>query len=141
MTIDDRPSVFRTAWGWLGAVANILLGLYFCALGILGLIVGGDMFVPLAPVPPESAALALLLLGAFAAAASLLALSGGKLLRAPLLLWAVALFLTLAWAVFRSDYRFDGMEGFKAHGLMLLGSLALVYAGWARYRTPIPNRY
>lgn len=136
----SHSNQIRTAFGGLGAVANLLLGLYLCALGILGLIAGGDMFVPLVPVSPENAAVTLLLLGLFAVVASLVAISGGKLLRIPLLVWAAALFLALAAAVFRSDYRFDGIENFKTHGLMLLGSLVLVYASWVRFKTPPPRR-
>ena len=135
-----RPNRIKAAFGGLGAVANLLLGLYLCGLGILGLIAGGDMFVPLVPVSPENAAVALLLLGLFAVLASLIAISGGKWLRIPLLVWAVALFLALAAAVFRSDYRFDGIESFKTHGLMLLGALVLVYASWVRFKTPPPAR-
>ena len=135
-----QPNPIRAAFGALGAVANLLLGLFFCALGILGLIAGGDMFAPLVPVSPENAAVALLLLGLFAVIASVSAVSGGKLLRMPLLVWAVALFLALAAAVFRSDYRFDGIENFKTHGLLLLGSLVLVCASWARFKTPPPRR-
>ena len=130
----------RAAFGGIGAAANLLLGLYFCALGILGLIAAGDLFVPLVPVSPENAAVALLLLGLFAVIASLFAISGGKMLRIPLLVWAVALFLALAAAVFRSDYRFDGIEDFKTHGLLLMGSLVLVYASWVRFKTPPPRR-
>ena len=135
-----RPNRIRTAFGGIGAVANLLLGLFFSALGILGLIAGGDMFVPLVPVSPANAAVALLLLGLFAVIAALSAISGGKLLRIPLLVWAVALFLALAAAVFRSGYRFDGIEDFKTHGLLLLGSLLLVYASWVRFKTPPPRR-
>ena len=135
-----RPNRIKTILGGLGAVANLLLGLYFCGLGVLGLVAGGDMFVPLVPVSPENAAIALLLLGVFAVLASLVAISGGKLLRIPLVVWTVALFLALVAAVFRSDYRFDGIESFKTHGWMLLVSLVLVYASWVRFKTPTQAR-
>ena len=117
----------------------MLLGLYFCALGILGLIAGGEMFVPLVPASPENAAVVLLVLGLFAVVASVVAVTGGKFLRIPLLIWSAALFLALGAAVFRGDYRFDGIEDFRAHGLMLLGSLVLLYASWVRFTTP-PRR-
>lgn len=132
-------NAIRTGFGKLGAVANFLLGLYICGLGILGLIVGGEMFVPLVPVSPDNAAVALLGIGLFAVVASLVAVTGGKSLRIPLLLWSAALCIALVAAVFRGDYRFDGIESFRTHGIMLLGSLVLFYASWVRFKTP-PKR-
>ncbi len=137
---SGRPSFIRSAFGGIGAIANLFLGLYLCALGTLGLVVGGDMYFPLVPVSPEDAALALLVLGAFAVVASGLAISDGRLKRIPLLVWAAALFLGLAAVVFRGDYRFDGIESFKAHGWMLLGSFVLLCASWVRFKTPPRKR-
>lgn len=137
---SGRPGFIRSAFGGIGAIANLFLGLYLCALGTLGLVVGGDMYFPLVPVSPEDAAAALLVLGAFAVVASVLAISDGRLKRIPLLVWAVALFLGLTAAVFRGDYRFDGIESFKAHGWMLLGSFVLLCASWVRFRTPPRKR-
>ena len=134
-----RLNALRSGFGGIGAIANLLLGLYFCALGILGLIVGGEMFVPLVPVSPDNVAVALLVLGLFAVVASVFAVTGGKFMRIPLLIWSTALFLALGAAVFRGDYRFDGLEDFRTHGVMLLGSLVLLYASWARFKTP-PKR-
>ena len=136
----DRPGFIRRAFGGIGVLANLFLGLYLCALGTLGLVVGGDMYFPLVPVSPENAAVALLLLGSFAVVASVLAISGGRLKRLPLLVWALLLFLGLTAAVFRGDYRFDGIESFKTHGWMLLGSFVLLCASWVRFKTPPPNR-
>lgn len=133
-----RPSFIRRAFGGIGAIANLLLGLYLCALGTLGFVVGGDMYFPLVPVSPEDAAVALLLLGLFAVVASVLAVSDGRLKRIPLLVWALVLFLGLTAAVFRGDYRFDGIEAFKTHGWMLLGSFVLLCASWVRFKTPPP---
>ena len=135
-----RPSFIRSAFGGIGAVANLLLGLYLCAVGALGLVVGGDMFFPLVPVSPENAAVALLVLGAFAVVASVLAISDGRLKRIPQLVWAAVLFVGLTAAVFRGDYRFDGMESFKTHGWMLLGSFVLLCASWVRFKTPSRKR-
>lgn len=94
------------------------------------------MYFPLVPVSPEDAALALLLLGSFAVVVSGLAASDGRLKRIPMLVWAAALFLGLTAAVFRGDYRFDGIESFKTHGWMLLGSFVLLCASWVRFKTP-----
>ncbi|MDE0108751.1 MAG: hypothetical protein OXJ37_10435 [Bryobacterales bacterium] len=137
---SGRPSFIRGAFGGIAVIANLFLGLYLCALGGLGLIVGGEMFFPLVPVSPEAAAVALLLLGLFAVVASALAISDGRLKRIPLLVWAAALFSGLTAAVFRGDYRFDGIESFKAHGWMLLGSFLLLCASWVRYKTPSRKR-
>ena len=134
------PSFIRLAFGGIGAIANLVVGLYLSALGTLGSVVGGDMYFPLVPVSPANAAVALLLLGAFAVIASVLAMSEGRLKRIPLLAWALVLFLGLTAAVFRGDYRFDGIEGFKVHGWMLLGSIVLLCASWVRFKTPPPNR-
>ena len=98
------------------------------------------MYVPLVPASPEDVAVALLLLGSFAVVASVLAISDGRLKRIPLLVWALVLFLGLTAAVFRGDYRFDGIEGFKSHGWMLLGSLVLLCASWVRFKTPSRKR-
>ncbi len=130
----------RSALGGIGAIANLFLGLYLCAVGALGLVVGGEMFFPLVPVSPENAAVALLVLGSFAVVASVLAISGGRLKRIPQLGWAAVLFLGLTAAVFRGDYRFDGLESFKAHGWMLLGSFVLLCASWVRFKTPSRKR-
>ena len=137
---SGRPSFIRSAFGGIGAIANLFLGLYLCALGTLGLVVGGDMYFPLVPVSSENAAVALLVLGSFAVVASGLAISDGRLKRIPLVVWAAVLFLGLAAAVFRGDYRFDGIESFKAHGWMLLGSFVLLCASWVRFRTPSRKR-
>ncbi len=134
------PGFIRGAFGAIGAIANLFLGLYLCAVGALGLVVGGDMFFPLVPVSPENAATALLVLGAFAVVASVLAISDGRLKRIPQLVWAAVLFVGLTAAVFRGDYRFDGMESFKAHGWMLLGSFVLLCASWVRFKTPARKR-
>ena len=133
-------NAIRTGFGGLGTVANLLLGLYIGGLGILGQIVGGEMFVPLVPVAPDNVAVALLSLGLFAVVASLAAVYGGKILRIPLLVWSAALCLALAAAVFRGDYRFDGIESFRTHGIMLLGSLVLLFASWVRFKTPTKRR-
>ena len=135
-----RPGFIRSAFGGIGAIANLFLGLYLCALGTLGLVVGGDMYFPLVPVSPEDAAVALLLLGTFAVVASVLAISDGRLKRVPLLVWSAVLFFGLTAAVFRGDYRFDGIESFKAHGWMLLGSFVLLCASWVRFKTPPRKR-
>lgn len=97
------------------------------------------MHFPLVPVSPEDAAAALLLLGSFAVVASVLAVPDGRIKRVPLLVWALVLFLGLSAAVFRGDYRFDGIESFKTHGWMLLGSLVLLCASWVRFRTQLPK--
>ena len=137
---SGRASFVRSAFGGIGAIASLLLGLYLCAVGALGLVVGGDMFFPLVPVSPQNAAVALLVLGSFAVVSAVLAISDSRLKRLPQLVWAAVLFLGLTAAVFRGDYRFDGLESFKAHGWMLLGSFALLCASWVHFNTPSRKR-
>lgn len=117
----------RGALGYFGVLANLLLGLFLAGLGTLGWWVGGDMHVPLIPVEAEQAARALLVAGAVAVVASLLAFRSARAARLPLLLWSLVVFGVVVAAFFRADYRIDGMDGLKDYGLLVLCSALLVF--------------
>ena len=129
----------RRAFGLLSVLANLAIGLACLALGLLGRVAATEMFVPLVPLEPESVSTALMVFGAFAVGASLLAIKQGVFARLPLLVGSLLIVFVLVAAVFRSDYRFDGLEAFQRHGLLTLGSLVLAYASWVRLRMPKPR--
>ncbi len=125
----------RTFFELLGVLANLALGLFCLALAILGWIHGGEMAVPLLPVPPESAATAMAIIGLYATLASFLAFRSGRWARLPLLVWSVGLVGVLVAAVFRSGYRFDGIEAFGEHALQILGATILLGTSYLRFRS------
>lgn len=125
----------RTFLELLGILANLALGLFCLALAILGWIHGGEMAVPLLPVSPESAATALAITGLYASLASLLAFRSGRWARFPLLVWSVGLVVVLVAAVFRSGYRFDGIEAFGEHALQILVATILLGTSFLRFRS------
>ncbi len=120
----------RGAFGYLGVLANLLLGLFMVSLGQLGWFVGGDMHVPLIPVEAEQTAMALLVGGAVAVAVSLLAFRSTRAARLPLLLWSLAVLGVVVAAFFRADYRIDGMDGLQDYGLLVLCAALLVFFCW-----------
>lgn len=130
----------RALIGFLSLPVVFVLGLYCLAIATLGWIDGGDMYVPLLPVAPESAATALGIAGLAGVAAPLLALKRGFGARLPLFVWSVALTLLLTAAVFRGGYKFDGLGDLANHAYLLLGALALTGCAWLRLRTR-PDSY
>lgn len=130
----------RALIGFLSLPVVFVLGLYCLGIATLGWIDGGDMYVPLLPVAPESAATALGIAGLAGVAAPLLALKRGFGARLPLFVWSVALTLLLFAAVFRGGYKFDGLGDLANHGYLLIGALALTGCAWLRLRMR-PDRY
>ena len=130
----------RALFGFLSIPVVFVLGLYCLGIATLGWIDGGDMYVPLLPVAPESAATALGIAGLAAVASSMLALKRGFGARLPLFVWSVVLTLLLLAAVFRGGYKFDGLGGLANHAYLLIGSLALTGCAWLRLRMR-PDRY
>lgn len=50
-------------------------------------------------------------------------------------LWSLGLLALLKAAVFRSSYRFDGIEGFVEHALLVIGASVLVVLTFLRLRS------
>ena len=125
----------RTIIELLGILANFGLGLFCLALALLGWIHGGEMAVPLLPVPPENAVTALAIAGLYATLSSVLAFRPGRWARFPLVVWSVGLLAVLLAAVFRSSYRFDGMEAFGDHTLQVLVAAILLSTSCLRFRS------
>ena len=125
----------RTLFGFIYIPAGLLLGLYCLALYGLASIEGGDLLFPLLPVEPENAATVLGLGGLVGLLASLLAIKRWKLARLLLFIWWLSVTLLLVATVFRSGYRFDGMEDLTLHGWMLFVALILTLSCWVRMRT------
>ena len=126
----------RKVFESLGILVNLGLGLFCLALAALGWIEGGDLTVPLVPVASENAAAALGIAGFYAVLSCVLAFRAGRWGRLPLLVWSLGLFLVLVAAVFRGDYRFDGIEAFRQHTLLLLGAAILLCTSYLRFRSP-----
>ena len=124
----------RKVFEILAIAVNLALGLACGALGLLGWIARGDMYLPLIPAAPEKVASVLVVLGAFGILSACLAMRGGRWNRFPMLLWSVGLVLLIGSTVFRSGFRFDGMTDFTGYGWMFLGSLGLLCAAWLRFR-------
>ena len=114
---------------------NLAIGGSCLALGLLGQLSGGDMFVPLIPVAPESVASALLMSGAFGILGACMAMQAGGWNRLPMVLWSVGLVLLVGSTVFRSSFRFDGLSHFTSYGWIFLASLVLLLAAWLRFRS------
>ncbi len=125
----------RTLFEVLGILANLALGLYCIGLAALGWIEGGDLLIPLLPTAPEHAGTVLVLVGVFGVCAAWLSFQGGSRARIPLILWSLAVLVLLLAAVFRSGYRFDGMESFVEHGVLAGGAGVLLLSSWLRYRS------
>ena len=119
--------------GMLAVAVNLGVGLACIALGLLGWIAGGDMYLPLVPVEPDKVATALVSAGTFAVVAAVLAARGGRLLRLLMLIWSTALVGVLGSGVFRSDFRFDGLAGLTQYGWIFFGAVVLLFASWLRY--------
>ena len=125
----------RVLFESLGILVNLGLGLFCVALATLGWIDGGDLAVPLVPVAPESAVTALAIAGVYAILASGLAIRSGRSTRLPLLIWSAVLLGVLLAAIFRGAYRFDGMDAFIQHGMLVVGAAILLGASCARFRS------
>ena len=117
----------------LAVAVNLGVGLACIALGLLGWIAGGEMYLALVPVEPDRVATALLSAGTFAVVAAILAAKGRGASRLLMLIWSAALVGVLGSSVFRSDFRFDGMADLATYGYMFLGAVLLLYASWLRY--------
>lgn len=124
----------RALLGFLSLPVVFVLGLYCLGIATLGWIDGGDMYVPLLPVAPESAATALGIAGMAGVAASLLALKRGFGARLPLFVWSLALTLLLFATVVRGGYKFDGLGDLVNHAYLSIASLALTGCAWLRLR-------
>ncbi len=131
----------RSIFGFTSVPIALLSGLFFVGLALLGFLEGGEMTLPVVPVAPESAAGALAVLGASGILAGLLALRDGKLARLLLLIWWLCVFVLLAAAVFRGSYRFDGLDDFQKHILLVLAALVLSASSWVRFRTESVGDY
>lgn len=127
-------SAMRSVLGLISVFVVLLLGAFCFGLAMLARIDGGSLYVPLLPVDPESAALAMAAVGCVGVGAALLALKKARLARIPLLVWSLGLALVLVAAVFRGSYQFDGLAGLGRHGWLLLGSLVVAWGSWLRYR-------
>ena len=125
----------RLLIGYFGILVVLLLGLFCSGLAVVGWAEGGDMFVPLLPVEPDSAATALGVIGFLGIGSSLAAIRRNWMARLPLFVWSLGLSLLLFAAVFRNGYAFDGIDDFRAHGWRWLGSLVLVGCTWVQLRT------
>ena len=117
----------------LAVAVNLGVGVACIALGLLGRIAGGDMYLPLIPVEPDRVATALLSAGTFAVVAAILAAKGRGPSRLLMLIWSAALVGVLGSSVFRSDFRFDGVAGLAQYGWTFLGAVLLLCASWLRY--------
>lgn len=120
--------------GILCALVNLVLGLGCLALGLLGLIEGGEMNLPVFPVSGDHAAAGLTVAGGLGVMVSVMALAGSGKRSLPLVLWSAAVAGVLMAATFRSSYKFDGLEGLGLHGCLVAGSLVLLGASWWRFR-------
>ena len=127
-------STFRKLLEILAIAVNLALGMACCALGLLGWIARGDMYLPLIPAAPERVASVLVALGAFGILSACLAMRGGRWNSFPMLLWSVGLVSLIGSTIFRSGFRFDGMTDFTMYGWIFLGALGLLCAAWLRFR-------
>lgn len=125
----------RAVFEVFGILVNLGLALFCVGIAALGLIHGGEMFVPLVPVEPENVATALGVAGLVGVLVCLLAFRRGRLSRLPLLLWSLALVAVLKAAIFRGGYRFDGIESFIEHAWLIAGAAVLFVASLLRYRS------
>ena len=125
----------RTILGWISIPIVFILGLYFLGVGVLGMIDGGEMNVPLLPFETDNTARSVLIMGIVVMFSAVMAQKNSTIARLPLMLVALAMTLVLVTAFFRSDYLFDGMDGLKQYGWNLLGSFLLLVCTWFRLRT------
>ncbi len=87
------------------------------------------------PGPAKSAATALAIAGIFAVLASGLAFRPRGWARFPLVMWSLGLLAVLVAAVFRGTYRFDGIEAFGDHALLVAGATILLGSSCLRFRS------
>ncbi len=103
----------------------------------MGWTVGGSVSMPLLPVDPEGTNAALAIAGIFAVVASCAAFKNSRWAAALMMLWSIALLAVLKLAVFRANYRFDGIESFVDHAWLVGGAAILLLASFARYRSAV----
>ena len=128
------------ALGYLSLIVHFALSLFLLGLGAIGLMAGQDMTIDLLPAEPESTASTLLILGIVGLASVALALRSGRAARTLLVLWSLAVCFVLGSAFFRSAYKFDGMEDFRAGVWIFLGAVLLFIGSWFRCKITPHNK-
>ena len=131
----------RFVAGIISVLINLGLGLFCLGLGILGWMHGSDLAFPLLPVAEESAAVTLMAVGTTGVLVSVLALAGSGMRSAGLVVWSLAVSITLISAIFRSSYRFEDMGEFVAHLAVSAVSLLLLLASVWRLQGTNRNGY
>jgi len=120
--------------GFAAIVVNLLLALILLGIGVLASSDGTGAHLDLLPIDPESAPILLVLAGVLGIVSVVLALKSGRLQRCFLVVWCLVVSLVLLSAAFRPGYRFDGEDHFRAGIWIFLGSLALLFGAFLRWK-------
>lgn len=120
--------------GYLSVLANLALALAALAMGLVGSSAGTEMHVALIPSDPAEVPKILMFSGVIGLVIVALALRPGRLSRALLILWSLLAPGLLLCAVFRPDYRFDGVEEFRLGVWVFLGSLLVLLGAFLHWK-------
>ena len=110
---------------------NLLLGAFLLGVAFIGFISGNDLHIDELPgVEPESTALVLMGLGAFALLSTILAFQKTRPRRTPMFLWNLLVVGVLVCDLTRPSYRFDGIEHFGYGALAFFTALFALLGSW-----------
>ena len=115
---------------------SLFAGLFLFGVGIIGWVAGEELHFELVPgVEPESMAVTLLAVGAFALLSLILAVRGGALGRRLLFVWNLLVFALLVSALTRPSYRFEGLEHVQQGAVLFVISMAALAGSWSAMRS------
>ena len=127
----------RKAFEILAILVNLAIGLACLGLAVMGWTVGGSVSMPLLPVDPEGTNAALAIAGIFRSSCLVRSVQEFPLGGSSDDAVSIALLAVLKLAVFRANYRFDGIESFVDHAWLVGGAAILLLASFARYRSAV----
>lgn len=114
---------------------NFLLGAFLLGVGFIGWVTGHDLHIDELPgVEPESTALTLMGLGAFALLSTILAFQKTRPRRTPMFLWNLLVVGVLVCNLTRPSYRFNGIEHFGYGALAFFTALFALLGSWSHLR-------
>ena len=115
---------------------SLFAGLFLFGVGVIGWVAGEELHFELLPgVEPESMAVTLVGVGAFALLSLILAVRGGALGRRLLFVWNLLVFALLVCALTRPSYRFEGLEHFQQGAVLFVISMAALAGSWSAMRS------
>jgi len=119
----------------LAIVFNLVVGFFLFGVGFIGSLTSEDLHFPLIPgVEGEALTWALMGLGLFALAATVLSLARIKIIRFLMVLWNLLVVGLLICALTRSSYRFDGMEDFRNGMIFSAVAVLALWGAWAQMK-------